>query len=87
MSKICRNTKKHLGDYYTNLETIGEQKSANKTTNRIIKLFKEIEVLDKPIKINKNQLSPSRAWKSRKRKISTGKYHTTTPRMKRHKTF
>ena len=85
--KFAKIRKKYLGDYYTNLKTIGEQKSANRTTIRIIKLFKEIEVLDKPIKINKNQLSPSRAWKNRKRKISTEQYHTTTPRMKRHKTF
>ena len=60
-----------MGDYYIKTEDIGKQQTCIKTIERIISFFKKIDILNKPIKLKRKDLSPTRSWGNRKRKIST----------------
>ena len=47
----------------------------------IIKFFKKIDILNKPLKLTQRDLSPTRSWRQRKRKDSSDE----TPNAKRQK--
>ena len=69
--KFSSIRKEKMGDYYIKTEDIGKQQTCIKTIERIISFFKKIDILNKPIKLKRKDLSPTRSWGNRKRKIST----------------
>ena len=66
--KFAQRRHEYLGDFYLNTEDLGEKMNLPKLKTNIIKFFKKIDVLNKPLKLTRRDLSPSRSWRQRKRK-------------------
>ena len=69
--KFAQKRHEYFGDFYCATEDIGCKTKLPKLKRNIIKFFKKIDVLNKPLKLTKRDLSPSRSWRQRKRKDST----------------
>ena len=80
--KFAQKRQEHFGDFYCTIEEIGDKMKLPKLKRNIINFFNKTDVLSKPLKLSKRDLSPSRSWQPRKRKDNSNE----TKNSKRQKT-
>ena len=69
--KFAQKRQEYFGEFYCTIEEIGDKLKLTEIKRNIIKFFKKINVLNKPLKLTQRDLSPTRSWRQRKRKNNT----------------